>query len=83
MKKPRPFQRERVAMDRHGRTWQHIPASQIQPEDTIAGLGKVTRIATDASDAVGDDFYVLISTPQGTSRHHRTDNILAFAPANA
>jgi hypothetical protein len=43
---PAPFRRERVSLDRHGRTWQTCRAETVQAGDMVAGLGRVRETET-------------------------------------
>jgi hypothetical protein len=40
---PAPYQRERISIGRHGRTWQPCTAGDIEVGDTVPGLGLVVR----------------------------------------
>jgi hypothetical protein len=41
---PKPFQRERIDLGGHGKTWQTVQATHIQREDIIPDVGLVTDV---------------------------------------
>lgn len=42
--KPAPFQRDRISIDHHGKTWGYARADSIKPDDLVVEFGKVTDV---------------------------------------
>jgi hypothetical protein len=42
---PPPFRRERISLDRHGRTWTTCPAEDVKAGDVVVDIGRVDRDA--------------------------------------
>jgi hypothetical protein len=38
---PDPYQRDRIAIDHHGKTWAYMAADQVEPDDIVVDFGKV------------------------------------------
>lgn len=44
---PAPFRRQRVSLDRHGRSWQQVRADAVQPGDVVPEVGRIAGIDFD------------------------------------
>lgn len=38
---PAPYQRDRISIDHHGKTWGYMKASDVQPGDIVVDFGKI------------------------------------------
>lgn len=41
---PAPYQRPRIAIDHHGKTWAYAPAETVEPGDIVVDFGKVEMV---------------------------------------
>lgn len=44
---PEPFRRDRVSLDRHGRSWQNCRADQVAVGDMVPEVGRVVDVGTE------------------------------------
>jgi hypothetical protein len=38
---PKPFQRESISLDRHGKEWKHVRADLVKSGDIVEGIGQI------------------------------------------
>lgn len=53
--RPRPFARQRVSLDRHGRSWTWCRAGQVEEGDVVADVGRIVETGTQVRYASAAD----------------------------
>lgn len=80
--KPAPFQRQRIAIDHHGKTWGYLRADQVQVGDMVVDVGRVESLGIKAirEKVAGHDVLtgerVLMMNPLGEMREFGRDEQL-------
>jgi hypothetical protein len=72
---PEPFQRQRISIDHHGKTWGYVRAELVEPGDLVVDFGKVhdktfvlTREDLAGYEDVATEATVLLTNVTGSAR---------------